>query len=1091
MTVTSDGDGLRPVDKLAAGDVEKVRRSLEELVSCGLSSIDDVAAMALICKAGVKRLEQGSDPEPEPDAAPATLSPRSARLDPLLSRLPLENLKRLTEVLEELSSIGETQINDCQELLDSLPASGKAPEGERKVGICEEDYEYHDDPDKMFEGDYRIAECSICAEMIADDMFEPHWADGKEPPAASTGQGDDKRAGSMNKDDKMKVKSPGGGNNVLETKKVTKGEDDDGNKTINEYVVLTELGRGAYGKVKLVVHVVSDTHYAIKIMNKSVLSKIKKGNVVPGSPSSTALDDALREIAIMKRLEHPNVVKLHEVIDDPECNKLYLILDFVEKGPVFKFGTDRPSRPLKADRIRGHLGDICQGLDYLHFHNIIHRDIKPDNILVSEHGVTKLTDFGVSHSVGGDGDDEKGQDIDGDTEGTPAFLTPEQLKQERIPARMADIWALGVTVYIMAFGLQPFLGENFQALVESILACKPAYAFHDNYKILECDPCLKSLIQAMLFPDISKRLGREDGVRDVLRHEFLSGHKGAELRDHGGQIEVTEEDKAKAVMIGNNIVLKFGNAVGVMMKTNAAVRGFKGLLGGKFGGMASPEGEPAEDVSPTFAPAVKVAPPPTFGITFDGIEQDSQKKSKDKDRPGSRGQKKGTGLAQEPTDLDVAAAEASMKCVDEDGDEDGESDEEEEAPSTLSPGREQARGLAPTATTKGGGSFRLGGGGSFVGPRLVSKKSFRTEEEVILDEAKDGDARDLINSAAQQKQLELTLNCYKFEALPEELKACTELTNLTAHLNGLRVIPDGILSKLVNLTYLNLGQNALLDLPSEIGLLSNLQHLDVNRNHLQGLPDEVANLSRLRTVNLDYNELDALPSCLPQVKSLVKCFLVNNEDVVSLPDSIGNWEECTLAVTNTPQLMGFWAIKQTKYPKLQILWDKVYPDQVTEHLFLGSLRCTQSEKVYKVLNISSLVTAGKGLQVIDPLPKGVHQLALNVDDSPDQTLVPFFEQVFEYIEKMVKEDRRVLVHCFAGLSRSVTFVCAYLMRKRGIPFKTALHLVKRARPAVNPNLGFRRQLIDFEEKLFGTRLDPDDVENFPNGPGVDPDQFRK
>jgi len=357
-----------------------------------------------------------------------------------------------------------------------------------------------------------------------------------------------------------------------------------------------------------------------------------------------------------------------------------------------------------------------------------------------------------------------------------------------------------------------------------------------------------------------------------------------------------------------------------------------------------------------------------------------------------------------------------------------------------------------------------------------------------MEEAKDGDVRELISSAAKQQQSELTLNCYKFETLPEELTACKALQSLTAHLNGLRTVPGSILSKLVTLTHLNLGQNELLELPSEIGLLSNLTHLDVNRNRLQGLPEEVGNL-KLRQVNLDYNELDTFPACLSRIRGLQRCFLVNNEDVVSLPTTIENWEDCTLAVTNTPQLMGFWAIKQNKYPTVQILWDKVYPDQVTEHVFLGSLRCTQSEKVYKVLNISALVTAGKGLQVIDPLPKGVEQYALNVDDAPDQTLVPFFDSVYEYIEKIVKEDRRVLIHCFAGLSRSVTFVCAYLMRKRRIPFKTALLLVKRARPAVNPNLGFRRQLIDFEETLLGTRLDPDDVENVPNGPGVDPSQF--
>ena len=85
-------------------------------------------------------------------------------------------------------------------------------------------------------------------------------------------------------------------------------------------------------------------------------------------------------------------------------------------------------------------------------------------------------------------------------------------------------------------------------------------------------------------------------------------------------------------------------------------------------------------------------------------------------------------------------------------------------------------------------------------------------------------------------------------------------------------------------------------------------------------------------------------------------------------------------------------------------------------------------------------------------------------------------QVIAYLEKARIEGQRVLVHCFAGLSRSVTFTCAYLMKKYGMTFKEAITLVKKSRPNVNPNTGFRKQLIEYEKILYGTTIDENDIE---------------
>eukprot|EP01062_Namystynia_karyoxenos_P060434 TRINITY_DN5201_c0_g1_i1.p1 TRINITY_DN5201_c0_g1~~TRINITY_DN5201_c0_g1_i1.p1 ORF type:complete len:1113 (+),score=233.75 TRINITY_DN5201_c0_g1_i1:118-3456(+) len=1106
--------GSGQLARLSAADRAAALSALEELVAAGLTAIDDTAALAASCRAGADALAPGAAAEAPP--AGTDTAPRSARLEPLLSRLPQDALRRLAVVLDELVRLELTSVPDCAALSSQLSIAG-TPSATVQESIPQAT-EFHDDPERMFEGDYEIADCEICTAMIAEDRFEPHWANGIEPEGSKparlstasalvdrvpssggrtsssglAGQGKQSTSASVPADNN--TASP---RSVVETQKVRRGEDEQGNKTINEYSVLTELGRGAYGKVKLVVHMNTNLHYAIKIMNKSVLSKIKKGPAVAGA--STALDDALREIAIMKRLEHPNVVKLHEVIDDPECNKLYLILDFVERGPVMKLSTDpsKPGRPLAVSKIRDHLADICQGLDYLHFNNIIHRDIKPDNILVAEDGVAKLTDFGVSHSVDKADSASRGEGaIIEDTEGTPAFLTPEQLQQEKIPAHMADLWALGVTLYCMTFGRPPFAGDNFQELVANIIRCAPPYQMQEPWEDMNTDDQLVDLLRQLMHKELAKRVGNAQGVRDVLLHDFLKGHPNAALREHGEKVQVTAEDAANAVLTGYDIVLNFGNAVGVMMQTKAAVRGFKGILGKKH----QPQPPPGAMPMPSIRAQASAAG--TEAAAALGISITDHSNNKTPEQPPAR--KRQVSLPQaEPAEkrkgpelvLSLEDAEKSIVNVQESG---GDNDSEGRAASDVfcpdsptSRGR-GAQSLMPNPPTRpaggtGGGAVRMGG--SFCGPRLTSKRSFRTEEEVIMEEQQEGDVNGLIEHAQQLSLDELTLNCHKFEHFPDSLFALTQLERLTSHLNGLKAVPQRI-CELQNLSYLNLGQNELVRLPPEIGRLAQLTHLDLNRNRLLELPEEIGDLAALRTINLDYNRLDELPRALTRIKLLEKCYMVQNEDIVVFPDSIGEWEAVTLAVTNTPMLLGHWAIKQHKYPNVTILWDKTYPDQVTEHVFLGSLRTTQTEKVFRVHNITAIVTAGKGLQVIDPLPQGVEQLLLNVDDSPDQTLVPFFEQVNEYINRMAQEDRRVLVHCFAGLSRSVTFVCAYLMRQRRMTFKAALHLVKRARPAVNPNQGFRRQLIDYEEQLYGTRLPPDDIENWPNGPGVDPTQFR-
>ncbi|KAG0256890.1 hypothetical protein BGZ95_005376, partial [Linnemannia exigua] len=177
---------------------------------------------------------------------------------------------------------------------------------------------------------------------------------------------------------------------VKETHKMMKEYDPmTGNKMINKYMVVRELGRGVHGKVKLCRDTTTDELCAIKIVDKTTRRRL-------GRSQASNEQKIRREIAIMKKCIHPHVVRLIEVIDDPTARKIYLVIEYMEGGEVrWKDSDDSPVLPLQDARTI--FRDVVLGLEYLHMQGIIHRDIKPANLLLSADGSVKISDFGVSH----------------------------------------------------------------------------------------------------------------------------------------------------------------------------------------------------------------------------------------------------------------------------------------------------------------------------------------------------------------------------------------------------------------------------------------------------------------------------------------------------------------------------------------------------------------------------------------------------------------------------------------------------------------------------------------------------------------------
>lgn len=283
-----------------------------------------------------------------------------------------------------------------------------------------------------------------------------------------------------------------------------RSEDFNGNKMVNEYVRDCLIGTGSYGKVVLHHSKLDGKFYAIKILRKSRLRKLRV------APSQTALTDVLREVDIMKELEHPRIVNLIEVIDDPDCDHFYMVLEYVEGRRIFE--GSGPLGGIGEANARKYIRDVAEGLIYLHKKNVIHGDIKPENLLISSDGRIKIGDFSISHTF------QDNNDMIQRSPGTPVFTAPECCTGSPYHGKTADIWALGVTLYCMLFGCYPFTGDTLQDMYDKIVhkpLCIPSGA----------SPSLVDLLEGLLRKEPDMRMSLEE----VLHHPWLTEGLGHDV----------------------------------------------------------------------------------------------------------------------------------------------------------------------------------------------------------------------------------------------------------------------------------------------------------------------------------------------------------------------------------------------------------------------------------------------------------------------------------------------------------------------------------------------------------------------------------
>ncbi|XP_061598797.1 MAP/microtubule affinity-regulating kinase 3a isoform X14 [Cololabis saira] len=285
---------------------------------------------------------------------------------------------------------------------------------------------------------------------------------------------------------------------------------------VGNYRLLKTIGKGNFAKVKLARHILTGREVAIKIIDKTQLN-----------PNS--LQKLFREVRIMKILNHPNIVKLFEVIETERT--LYLVMEYASGGEVFDYLVAHGR--MKEKEARAKFRQIVSAVQYCHQKHIVHRDLKAENLLLDADMNIKIADFGFSNEF------TMGNKLDTFC-GSPPYAAPELFQGKKYDGPEVDVWSLGVILYTLVSGSLPFDGQNLKELRERVLRGKYRIPF---YMSTDCENLLKRFL--VLNP------AKRGTLEQIMKDRWINaGFDEDELKPYlEPELDITDQKRID-VMVG-------------------------------------------------------------------------------------------------------------------------------------------------------------------------------------------------------------------------------------------------------------------------------------------------------------------------------------------------------------------------------------------------------------------------------------------------------------------------------------------------------------------------------------------------------------
>jgi len=299
-----------------------------------------------------------------------------------------------------------------------------------------------------------------------------------------------------------------------------------GGVRVGPYRVGETVGTGSIGKVKLAQHVISKEYAAIKYIRKDTLEA-----------DVSLKRKVFREIALMKLLDHPNVLRLYDVYENQ--THLMLVLEYAERGELFDFIAENGYLE-ESDAVR-FFQQIMDSVSYCQRRLISHRDLKPENILLDKNLNVKLADFGMGVL------NFPGTHLKSPC-GSPHYAAPEIVSGNGYNGLSADIWSCGVILYVLVSGGLPFDDDNLHVLFQKVSSC--AFEIPD-----ELSANVKDLIRRMIVVNIDKRLT----PAKVMQHKWMKQSPYKPVEDDFGKKKSPPVTEPIASLVDHLVDLGWGD----------------------------------------------------------------------------------------------------------------------------------------------------------------------------------------------------------------------------------------------------------------------------------------------------------------------------------------------------------------------------------------------------------------------------------------------------------------------------------------------------------------------------------------------------